>query len=227
MICLLPLRIYCGGALLVVATGGAVCISALSFSLSTGGAVCITASPRYVCEELGAMKDDYLEQEQVNSILTAVAQGMRREEANASVRLAATTALFNALEFAHTNFDNEQERNYLMQVRVALCICLCCVCPPGEHWVERWQMQRTGLTCQPIVSCHLRSFVRGRCLQRPHFGKPAWSVWSKLPPTTMRSFLSTCSTSLTLRSALSRIPRRTWHCRQSSFGAPSVRRRLT
>lgn len=71
---------------------------------------------RYVCEELGAMKDDYLEQEQVNSILTAVAQGMRREEANAAVRLAATTALYNALEFAHTNFDNEQERNYLMQV---------------------------------------------------------------------------------------------------------------
>ncbi len=32
------------------------------------------------------------------------------------VRLAATTALYNALEFAHTNFDNEQERNYLMQV---------------------------------------------------------------------------------------------------------------
>ena len=70
----------------------------------------------YVCEELGAMKDDYLEQEQVNSILTAVAQGMRREEGNAAVRLAATTALYNALEFAHTNFDNEQERNYLMQV---------------------------------------------------------------------------------------------------------------
>jgi hypothetical protein len=31
------------------------------------------------------------------------------------VRLAATTALFNALEFAHSNFNNDSERNYLMQ----------------------------------------------------------------------------------------------------------------
>lgn len=70
----------------------------------------------YVCEELGNMKEDFLEQEQVNSILTAVVQGMNRDEPDADVRLAATTALYNALEFAHTNFDNEQERTYLMQV---------------------------------------------------------------------------------------------------------------
>ena len=31
------------------------------------------------------------------------------------MRLAATTALFNALEFAHSNFNNDSERNYLMQ----------------------------------------------------------------------------------------------------------------
>lgn len=33
------------------------------------------------------------------------------------VRLAATQALTNALEFASTNFSNETERNYLMQAR--------------------------------------------------------------------------------------------------------------
>lgn len=35
------------------------------------------------------------------------------------VRLAATQALFNALEFASSNFSNETERNYLMQARVS------------------------------------------------------------------------------------------------------------
>ncbi len=32
------------------------------------------------------------------------------------VRYAATVALYNALEFAHTNFENDNERNYLMQM---------------------------------------------------------------------------------------------------------------
>lgn len=43
-------------------------------------------------------------------------QGMRKDETDSSVRLAATVALYNALEFAHTNFENAEERNYLMQV---------------------------------------------------------------------------------------------------------------
>lgn len=33
-----------------------------------------------------------------------------------AVRLAATGALFNALEFAQTNFENADERNYIMQM---------------------------------------------------------------------------------------------------------------
>lgn len=44
-------------------------------------------------------------------------QGMRKEEPDMEVRLAATQALTNALEFASTNFSNETERNYLMQAR--------------------------------------------------------------------------------------------------------------
>ena len=70
----------------------------------------------YVCEELGNLDEDYLEQSEVNSILTAVAQGMRKEEGSADVRHAATVALTNALEFASTNFGNDNERNYIMQI---------------------------------------------------------------------------------------------------------------
>jgi len=52
----------------------------------------------YICEEMGKLEEDIL--------------------ADSSVRLAATVALYNALEFAHSNFDNADERNYIMQ-----CIC--------------------------------------------------------------------------------------------------------
>ena len=51
-----------------------------------------------------------------NSILTAVVQGARKEEPNLEVRNAAMTALSDSLEFVRTNFDNEGERNYIMQV---------------------------------------------------------------------------------------------------------------
>ncbi|GBG75999.1 hypothetical protein CBR_g21240 [Chara braunii] len=66
----------------------------------------------YVCEEVLA---NVLAQDQVNSILTAVVQGMNASETT-GVRLAATKALYNALDFAQTNFENEMERSYIMQV---------------------------------------------------------------------------------------------------------------
>lgn len=67
----------------------------------------------YVCEEIPS---EVLAQEQVNSILTAVVQGMNRSESNSDVRLAATRALYNALDFAQNNFDNDMERDYIMRV---------------------------------------------------------------------------------------------------------------
>ncbi|KAK9860363.1 hypothetical protein WJX84_011194 [Apatococcus fuscideae] len=73
----------------------------------------------YVCEEMGRFDEVILDQEQVNNVLTAVVQGTAQQE-DKNVRLAAITALFNALEFAHTNFENDGERDYLMQV-----ICQC------------------------------------------------------------------------------------------------------
>lgn len=51
-----------------------------------------------------------------NAILTAVVQGARKEELNPEVRLAAIYALGDSLEFVDSNFKNEGERNYIMQV---------------------------------------------------------------------------------------------------------------
>jgi len=64
----------------------------------------------YICEET----DPELLKPQSNQILTAVVQGMLKES-GVEVRIAATTALLNALEFVQSNFENEMERNYIMQ----------------------------------------------------------------------------------------------------------------
>ena len=70
----------------------------------------------YVCEELGKIEGDFMDQDTVNAVLTSVVSGMRPEEANRDIKIAATKALDNALEFASNNFSNEAERNYIMQV---------------------------------------------------------------------------------------------------------------
>lgn len=46
-------------------------------------------------------------QENGNQILTAIIQGMRKEEPSNNVKLAATNALLNSLEFTKANFDKE------------------------------------------------------------------------------------------------------------------------
>lgn len=69
----------------------------------------------YICEtEDLALRDSLSEHS--NAILTAVVQGARKEEPNNDVRTAAITALSDSLEFVRTNFENEGERNYIMQV---------------------------------------------------------------------------------------------------------------
>uniref|UniRef100_A0A7N0T622 Importin N-terminal domain-containing protein n=1 Tax=Kalanchoe fedtschenkoi TaxID=63787 RepID=A0A7N0T622_KALFE len=67
----------------------------------------------YICEEISHQD---LVQDEVNSVLTAVVQGMNMAEHSSEVRLAATKALYNALEFAQTNFENEMERSYIMKM---------------------------------------------------------------------------------------------------------------
>jgi len=69
----------------------------------------------FICETEDVELRDSLSQHS-NAILTAVVQGARKEEPNEDVRGAAITALSDSLEFVRTNFDNEGERNYIMQV---------------------------------------------------------------------------------------------------------------
>ena len=69
----------------------------------------------FVCETEDQDLRDSLAQHS-NAILTAVVQGARKEEPNNDIRNAAITALSDSLEFVRTNFENEGERNYIMQV---------------------------------------------------------------------------------------------------------------
>lgn len=66
----------------------------------------------YICEDL----DPKFLASQSNEILTAIVQGMRKEEPSNNVRFAATKALLNSLEFTKANFEKENERHFIMQV---------------------------------------------------------------------------------------------------------------
>ncbi|KAE8574985.1 hypothetical protein XENTR_v10003655 [Xenopus tropicalis] len=74
----------------------------------------------YICQDI----DPEQLQHKSNEILTAIIQGMRKEEPSNNVRLAATNALLNSLEFTKENFDKESERHYIMQV-----VCEATQCP--------------------------------------------------------------------------------------------------
>lgn len=58
----------------------------------------------YICQEI---QDQEVLQSQSNQILTAIIHGMRQNEPSNHVRLAATTALLNSLEFTRANFEME------------------------------------------------------------------------------------------------------------------------
>lgn len=55
----------------------------------------------------GCVQDPEQLQESANQILTAIIQGMRKEEPSNNVKLAATNALLNSLEFTKANFEKE------------------------------------------------------------------------------------------------------------------------
>ncbi|KAJ2717299.1 karyopherin Kap95 [Coemansia spiralis] len=71
-------------------------------SLQTIGFICESINPEVLAT-------------QSNTILTAVIQGANAEEPSQEVRYAAITALLNSLEFVRQNFENEGERNVIMQ----------------------------------------------------------------------------------------------------------------
>uniref|UniRef100_A0A670YXP0 Importin N-terminal domain-containing protein n=1 Tax=Pseudonaja textilis TaxID=8673 RepID=A0A670YXP0_PSETE len=74
----------------------------------------------YICQDI----DPEQLQDKSNEILTAIIQGMRKEEPSNNVKLAATNALLNSLEFTKANFDKDSERHFIMQV-----VCEATQCP--------------------------------------------------------------------------------------------------
>jgi hypothetical protein len=65
-----------------------------------------------------------------------------------AVKLAATKALCNALEFANKNFEVEAERNYIMQV-----ICEACTCANDEIKEHAYQcLNKIAERCPPFPS---------------------------------------------------------------------------
>ncbi|KAJ2724939.1 karyopherin Kap95 [Coemansia sp. Benny D115] len=71
-------------------------------SLQTIGFICETIDPEILAS-------------QSNTILTAVIQGADSKEPSQEVRYAAVVALYNSLEFVRQNFENDNERNVIMQ----------------------------------------------------------------------------------------------------------------
>uniref|UniRef100_A0A4W5KB97 Karyopherin (importin) beta 1 n=1 Tax=Hucho hucho TaxID=62062 RepID=A0A4W5KB97_9TELE len=82
----------------------------------------------YICQDI----DPEQLQDNANQILTAIIQGMRKEEPSNNVKLAATNALLNSLEFTKANFDKETERHFIMQV-----VCEATQCPDTRVSIVR------------------------------------------------------------------------------------------
>ena len=82
----------------------------------------------FICETDDQDLRDSLVQHS-NAILTAVVQGARKDESNKDVRLAAINSLSDSLEFVRSNFENEGERNYIMQV-------ICEATQSGDNRIE-------------------------------------------------------------------------------------------
>jgi len=66
----------------------------------------------YICQDI----EPEILVSQSNEILTAIVHGMRKDETSNHVKLAATNALLNSLEFTKANFDKDSERHFIMQV---------------------------------------------------------------------------------------------------------------
>ncbi|XP_045131231.1 importin subunit beta-1-like isoform X2 [Portunus trituberculatus] len=92
-------------------------IDRLVANVTTPGATDMTKestleSIGYICQDI----EPEAIAAQSNNILTAIVHGMKRDEPNDHVRLAATTALLNSLEFTRQNFERDAERHFIMQV---------------------------------------------------------------------------------------------------------------
>lgn len=64
----------------------------------------------YICQDMPTS----VMESRANAILTAIIHGMRAEEKSIHVRLAATNALLNSLDFTRNNFENEVICNFFL-----------------------------------------------------------------------------------------------------------------
>jgi importin subunit beta-1 len=56
-----------------------------------------------------------MDQTQTNQILTCIVDGIRSDRPD-TIRLAAANALLNSLDFTHSNFETQGERDMIMRV---------------------------------------------------------------------------------------------------------------
>ncbi|XP_046999145.1 importin subunit beta-1 isoform X1 [Schistocerca americana] len=127
----------------------------------------------YICQDI----EHEVLVSQSNHILTAIIHGMRQNEPSNRVRLAATTALLNSLEFTRANFDKESERNFIMevvceatqsqdtQVRVAALQCLVKIMSLYYQYMEPYM----GQALFPITLEAMRSDIDEVALQGIEF----------------------------------------------------------
>uniref|UniRef100_A0A0A9X169 Importin subunit beta n=3 Tax=Lygus hesperus TaxID=30085 RepID=A0A0A9X169_LYGHE len=127
----------------------------------------------YICQDI---EQDALAP-QSNQILTAIIHGMRSTETSNHVRLAATNALLNSLEFTRGNFEEEFERNYIMevvceatqstdtQVKVAALQCLVKIMTLYYQYMETYM----GPALFPITLEAMKSEVNDVALQGIEF----------------------------------------------------------
>ena len=73
----------------------------------------------YICQDI----EPEVIQVQSNKVLTAIIYGMRKEEPSMRIKLAATNALLNSLEFTRANFEQVTERHVIMQVVCETAVC--------------------------------------------------------------------------------------------------------
>ncbi|XP_012254098.1 importin subunit beta-1 isoform X2 [Athalia rosae] len=127
----------------------------------------------YICQDI----DSEVLVSQSNQILTAIIHCMKGSGTSSHVRLAATSALFNSLEFTKGNFDIESERNFIMevvceatqsantQVRVAALQCLVKIMSLYYQYMEPYM----GPALFPITLEAMRSDIDEVALQGIEF----------------------------------------------------------
>lgn len=86
----------------------------------------------YICEEHSDVADQFPQQE-TNTVLTCIVGGMAGSQPT-EVKLYATKALCDALEFASMNFEKQDERDCLMQM-----ICEAAVSPDARIRLAAYQ----------------------------------------------------------------------------------------